>query len=150
MPAILYGFLGIWRRYFPTVAALLSLASIIGVACNAAAEEPKHIRITLARSVSAIPLWGIGPFAEKAGFRVEYIPAGTNADMQRNLQSGIELGTLGYQSPAVMAEQNVANVKIGRNAEAYCGAATKGNFYDRPDAGRRGATSGIRGYTGRR
>ena len=112
MPAILYGFLGIWRRYFPTVAALLSLASIIGVACNVAAEEPKHIRITLARSVSAIPLWGIGPFAEKAGFRVEYIPAGTNADMQRNLQSGIELGTLGYQSPAIMAEQNVANAKI--------------------------------------
>ena len=112
MPAILYGFLGIWRRYFPTVAALLTLASIIGVACNVAAEEPKHIRITLARSVSAIPLWGIGPFAEKAGFRVEYIPAGTNADMQRNLQSGIELGTLGYQSSAVMAEQNVANVKI--------------------------------------
>jgi hypothetical protein len=112
MPAILYDFLGVWRRYFPTVAALLSLASIIGVACNVAAEEPKHIRITLARSVSAIPLWGIGPFAEKGGFRVEYIPAGTNADMQRNLQSGIELGTLGYQSPAVMAEQNVANVKI--------------------------------------
>src|SRR5262249_6187184 len=86
--------------------------STIGAACNVAAEEPKHIRIILARSVSAIPLWGIGPFAENAGFRVEYIPAGTNADMQRNLQSGIELGTLGYQSPAVMAEQNVANVKI--------------------------------------
>src|SRR5262249_36165974 len=71
MPAILYGFLGIWRRYFPTVAALVSLA--IGVACNVAAEEPKHVRITLGRSVSAIPLWGIGPFAENAGFRVEYI-----------------------------------------------------------------------------
>src|SRR5215472_1847925 len=99
MPAILYDFLDLWRRYFPTVAALLSLGSIIAVASNVAAEEPKHIRITLARSVSAIPLWGIGPFAEKTGFRVEYIPAGTNADMQRNLQSGIELGTLGYQSP---------------------------------------------------
>jgi ABC-type nitrate/sulfonate/bicarbonate transport system substrate-binding protein len=112
MPAILYDFLDLWRRYFPTIAVLLSLASIIAVASNVAAEEPKHIRITLARSVSAIPLWGIGPFAEKTGFRVEYIPAGTNADMQRNLQSGIELGTLGYQSPAVMAEQNVTNVKI--------------------------------------
>jgi ABC-type nitrate/sulfonate/bicarbonate transport system substrate-binding protein len=53
-------------------------------------------------------LWGIGPFAEASGFRVEYIPAGTNAEMQRN----IEIGTLGYQSPAVMAEQNVTNVKI--------------------------------------
>src|SRR5262249_44113195 len=74
MPAILNGFLGIWRRYFPTAAAVLSLASTIGAACNVAAEEPKHIRITLARSVSAIPLWGIGPFAENAGFRGEDIP----------------------------------------------------------------------------
>jgi hypothetical protein len=88
MQTMLYGFLDICRRCFPTFTALLTLASIIAVACNVAADEPKHIRITLARSVSAIPLWGIGPFAEKAGFRVEYIPAGTNADMQRNLQSG--------------------------------------------------------------
>jgi len=112
MPAMLCGSLGIWRPYFSAVAALVTLASIIAMACNVAAEEPTHVRITVARSVSGIPLWGIGPFAEKAGFRVEYIPAGTNADMQRNLQSGVELGTLGYQSPAVMAEQNVTNVKI--------------------------------------
>ena len=76
------------------------------------AETPTTVRITLARSVSGIPLWGIGPFAEKAGFHVEYIPAGTNADMQRNLQSGVEMGTLGYQTPAIMAEQNVSNVKV--------------------------------------
>ena len=80
--------------------------------CNTRADTPKPVRITVARSVSGIPLWGIGPFAEASGFRVEYIPAGTNAEMQRNLQSGVEIGTLGYQSPAVMAEQNVANVKI--------------------------------------
>jgi sulfonate transport system substrate-binding protein len=76
------------------------------------ADEPTLVRVTLARSVSAVPLWGIGPFAEKAGFRVEFIPAATNADMQRNLQSGVELGTLGYQSLAIMAEQNINNVKI--------------------------------------
>src|SRR5262249_12307512 len=68
MPAILYGFLSIWRRYFPTVAALLTLASIIGVACNVAAEEPKHIRITLARSVSAIPLWASDHLRKKLAF----------------------------------------------------------------------------------
>ena len=100
------------KRYAAALAALglftLALASAWGVQ----ADEPRLVRITLARSVSAVPLWGMGPFAEKAGFRVEYVPAGTNADMQRNLQSGVELGTLGYQSPAVMAEQNVANVKI--------------------------------------
>jgi hypothetical protein len=117
MPAMLYGSLGIWRSYVSAVAALATFAAIIAMACNVTADEPTHVRITVARSVSGIPLWGIGPFAEKAGFRVEYIPAGTNADMQRNLQSGVELGTLGYQSPAVMAEQNVANVKSWKDLE---------------------------------
>jgi ABC-type nitrate/sulfonate/bicarbonate transport system substrate-binding protein len=93
-------------------AALLALAPIMFAAGAAYTDEAKHVRITLARSVSAIPLWGIGRFAEKAGFRVEYIPAGTNSDMQRNLESGVELATLGYQSPALMAEHNVNNVKI--------------------------------------
>jgi sulfonate transport system substrate-binding protein len=94
------------------ILALALLAGIIAAGCNTRADTPKPVRITVARSVSGIPLWGIGPFAEASGFRVEYIPAGTNAEMQRNLQSGVEIGTLGYQSPAVMAEQNVANVKI--------------------------------------
>jgi sulfonate transport system substrate-binding protein len=88
--------------------ALALLAGNIAAGCNTRADTLKPVRITVARSVSGIPLWGIGPFAEASGFRVEYIPAGTNAEMQRN----IEIGTLGYQSPAVMAEQNVTNVKI--------------------------------------
>ena len=100
----------IWRC--SGILALALLAGIIAAGWNTRADTPKPVRITVARSVSGIPLWGIGPFAEAAGFRVEYIPAGTNAEMQRNLQSGVEIGTLGYQSPAVMAEQNVTNVKI--------------------------------------
>ena len=100
----------IWRC--SGILALALLVGIIAAGCNTRADTPKPVRITVARSVSGIPLWGIGPFAEASGFRVEYIPAGTNAEMQRNLQSGIEIGTLGYQSPAVMAEQNVTNVKI--------------------------------------
>jgi ABC-type nitrate/sulfonate/bicarbonate transport system substrate-binding protein len=103
---------GISRCHFAALTMLALFAPNVVAAWNARAEERKHVRITVARSVSGIPLWGIGPFAEKAGFRVEYIPAGTNAEMQRNLQSGVEIGTLGYQSPAVMAEQNVANVRI--------------------------------------
>jgi ABC-type nitrate/sulfonate/bicarbonate transport system substrate-binding protein len=99
--------------------ALLLSCSVVALSClivgnqtASRADEPRIVRITLARSVSSIPLWGIGPFAEKAGFHIEYIPAGTNADMQRNIQGGVELGTLGYQSAAIMAEQNVANIKI--------------------------------------
>ena len=99
---------GISRRRLVSLAAPAMLVASRRVD----AEAPRHIRVTLARSVSGIPLWGIGPFAEKAGFQIEYIPAGTNAEMQRNLQSGVEVGTLGYQSPAIMAEQKVTNVKI--------------------------------------
>jgi sulfonate transport system substrate-binding protein len=95
-----------------SILAVALSAAIVTAACNSHADALKPVRITVARSVSGIPLWGIGSFAQAAGFRVEYIPAGTNAEMQRNLQSGVEVGTLGYQSPAVMAEQNVANVKI--------------------------------------
>lgn len=100
------------RRHFAVLVASALLVCVVALAWTVRADEPRVVHITLARSVSAVPLWGMGPFAEKAGFRVEYVPAGTNADMQRNLQSGVELGTLGYQSPAVMAEQNVGNVKI--------------------------------------
>jgi sulfonate transport system substrate-binding protein len=94
------------------ISTLAFASGLIAAACNTRADAPRHIRITVARSVSGIPLWGIGPFAEASGFRVEYIPAGTNAEMQRNLQSGVEIGTLGYQNPAVMADQNVTNVKV--------------------------------------
>jgi sulfonate transport system substrate-binding protein len=58
-------------------------------------------------------LWGIGPFAEKHGLRVELVAAMTNADQQRALQvGGTEVATQGYQNPAIMAEQNVTNVKV--------------------------------------
>jgi hypothetical protein len=90
------------------ILALALSAGIIAAGCNTRADTLKPVRITVARSVSGIPLWGIGPFAEASGFRVEYIPAGTNAEMQRNLQSGVEIGTLGYQSPAVMASGRIS------------------------------------------
>ena len=102
--------------HFSVYITACSLAALVGATISASprsrAETPTTVRITLARSVSSIPLWGIGPFAEKEGFHVDYIPAGTNADMQRNIQSGVELGTLGYQTPAIMAEQNVSNIKV--------------------------------------
>ncbi len=75
-------------------------------------EELKHIRISMARSLSVLPLWGIQPFAEKQGLQVEMIASSNNAEMQRQLQSGVELASLGYQSPAVMAEQNIDSIKI--------------------------------------
>src|SRR5262249_36165975 len=64
-------------------------------------------------AASAQSRYGVSDHSRKMpAFESSTFPAGTNADMRRNLQSGIELGTLGYQSPAVMAEQNVTNIKI--------------------------------------
>jgi sulfonate transport system substrate-binding protein len=91
------------------IGGLLALAPL---AC-AYAQEPKLIRIIANRSVSGVALWGLGPFAKRHGLRVEMDAGATNADMQRALQSGdVQLGSLGYQSPAIMAEQNVTNIKV--------------------------------------
>jgi sulfonate transport system substrate-binding protein len=84
-----------------------------GFLSDAVAQETKLVRIVTARSVSGVSLWGIGAFAEKHGVRTEIDSASTNAEMQRSLQSGdVHVGSLGYQSPAIMAEQNVTNVKV--------------------------------------
>jgi sulfonate transport system substrate-binding protein len=45
--------------------------------------------------------------------RVQVLDAITNADQQRNIQTGgVDFGSVGYQTAAVMAEQNIDNVKI--------------------------------------
>ena len=73
----------------------------------------KVVRMASARGVIFYPLWGIEPFAEKYGLRTEMIPIMTNADQQRALQTGgADVATQGYVNPAIMAEQNVTNVKI--------------------------------------
>ena len=71
------------------------------------------VRMASARGVIFYPLWGIEPFEEKYGIRTEMIPIMTNADQQRALQTGgADVATQGYVNPAIMAEQNVTNVKI--------------------------------------
>ena len=73
----------------------------------------KLVRATLSRSLSAPFIWGFNPIGEKYGLRAQVIDAITNADQQRNIQTGgVEIGSVGYQSAAAMAEQNVGNVKI--------------------------------------
>lgn len=99
------------------IAATLMLTllgvGIVPIATGAHAQDLKLIRISANRSVSAVALWGLNPFAKKYGLRVEVNATATNADMQRAAQSGdVQLATLGYQSPAIMAEQNVSNIKI--------------------------------------
>jgi sulfonate transport system substrate-binding protein len=78
-----------------------------------AQASTKVVRIASARGVIFYPLWGMAPFAEKYGIRTEMIPIMTNADQQRALQTGgADVATQGYVNPAIMAEQNVTNVKI--------------------------------------
>jgi len=94
------------------VSALLAVCMSAGID-ELRAQDSKLIRVTAARSATAVSLWGFDPFGKKYGLRVEVNAATTNADMQRAVQSGgVEIATLGYQGPAVMAEQKVSNVKI--------------------------------------
>lgn len=91
---------------------VLAFLALGAVAAGAAETQPDLVRITMARSLGMPALWGIGPFAAKYGIRTEVMDTTTNAEMQHYLQSGVDVGSLGYQSPAVMAAQKVANVKI--------------------------------------
>jgi ABC-type nitrate/sulfonate/bicarbonate transport system substrate-binding protein len=92
--------------------ALLSLYMCAGMA-ESRAQDEKLIRASANRSASVVSLWGFNPFGKKYGLRVEVNAATTNADMQRAVQTGgVELASLGYQSPAVMAEQKVSTVKV--------------------------------------
>jgi sulfonate transport system substrate-binding protein len=96
----------------PAATALLALA-MIGPGAQAQQPEKKLVRIATARAVNFVALWGIGPFADKYGLRVQMVDAVTNADQQRSIQvGGAEVASLGYASPAIMAEQNVGNIKV--------------------------------------
>ena len=99
-------------------AALIVLPAVILISAGqddfaVRAQATKVVRIASARGVIFYPLWGMAPFAEKYGIRTEMIPVMTNADQQRALQTGdADVATQGYVNPAIMAEQNVGNVKI--------------------------------------
>lgn len=83
------------------------------MATPAAAQEQKTIRIMVARSVAAVPMLSIGPFAEKYGLKTEILPFVTNGEMQNALHAGsAELGQLGQQSPAILADQGATDVKV--------------------------------------
>jgi ABC-type nitrate/sulfonate/bicarbonate transport system substrate-binding protein len=100
------------------VAGVLSVTAglgggLNGILAGAWAQEPKLVRIVANRSVSGVALWGIGAFAQKHGVRTEMNAASTNAEMQRSIQTGaVQIGSLGYQSPAILADQNVSTVKV--------------------------------------
>jgi len=80
---------------------------------RAAEGNLKLVRATLSRSLSAPSIWGFNPIGEKYGLRTQVVDAITNADQQRNIQTGaVEVGSVGYQTAAAMAEQNIGNVKI--------------------------------------
>jgi ABC-type nitrate/sulfonate/bicarbonate transport system substrate-binding protein len=94
--------------------ALLAIAALAGLwRAPASAAEDKVIRATLSRSLAGVAIWGLEPIGKKYGLRSEVLDAITNAQQQRNIQTGgVQVGSVGYQSPAAMADQNVDNVKI--------------------------------------
>jgi ABC-type nitrate/sulfonate/bicarbonate transport system substrate-binding protein len=104
-------------RFLACGAFALPIAFVLGgpshAPARAAEGDLKLVRATLSRSLSAPFIWGFNPIGEKYGLRVQVLDAITNADQQRNIQTGgVEVGSVGYQTAAVMAEQNIDNVKI--------------------------------------
>jgi sulfonate transport system substrate-binding protein len=92
---------------------LVTLTMFALTGASAGAQESKLIRATLSRSLSAPFVWGFNPIGAKYGLRTEVVDGITNAEQQRNIQTGVvDIGSVGYQTPAIMAEQNVSNVKI--------------------------------------
>src|SRR5271166_6347468 len=95
------------------VLTIFALAGAWHARGRAAESDLKLVRATLSRSLSAPFIWGFNPIGEKYGLRAQVLDAITNADQQRNIQTGgVEVGSVGYQTAAAMAEQNVGNVKI--------------------------------------
>ena len=95
------------------LAVMFALAGASHAPSRAAEGDLKLLRATLSRSLSAPFIWGFNPIGEKYGLRTQVLDAITNADQQRNIQTGgVEVGSVGYQSAAAMAEQNIGNVKI--------------------------------------
>jgi ABC-type nitrate/sulfonate/bicarbonate transport system substrate-binding protein len=97
------------------ISALLIVSAwpAFDLATPAAAQDQKTIRIMVARSISAVPMLSIGPFAEKYGLKTEILPFATNGEMQNGLRSGsAELGQLGLQNPAILADQGATDVKV--------------------------------------
>jgi len=96
-----------------TIAMLFMSTGVDRVRSQAQAQEPKLIKISTARGIHHLSLWGVAPFAAKYGLKTEVIATNTNAEMQRYAQTGeVQIAALGYQSPAIMAEQGVATVKV--------------------------------------
>jgi sulfonate transport system substrate-binding protein len=93
--------------------AAVALAILLAGLGSSAVAQDRVIKISAARGIHHIVVWGVAPFAAKYGLKTEVIATNTNAEMQRYAQTGeVQLAALGYQSPAVMAEQNVSTVKV--------------------------------------
>src|ERR1700722_12054162 len=107
------------RKFGNQAVGLLTTLIVFALTCTwyapgrAADGDLRLVRATLSRSLSAPFIWGFNPIGEKYGLRTQVIDASTNADQQRNIQTGaVEVGSVGYQTAAAMAEQNVGTVKI--------------------------------------
>ena len=66
-----------------TVAMLFMSSGVDRVRSQAQAQEPKLIKISTARGIHHLSLWGVGPFAAKYGLKTEVFATNTNAEMQR-------------------------------------------------------------------
>lgn len=97
----------------PAVLTAFAIVALAASSSRAAHNAPAVIGVAISRSLSAPFLWGFDRVGNNYGLSTKISDAITNADQQRYIQTGaVQIGSLGYQSAAVMAEQGVTNVKI--------------------------------------
>jgi ABC-type nitrate/sulfonate/bicarbonate transport system substrate-binding protein len=111
------------RRYGAAVVFAVLLSAFVA-AGEATATRPAGgqaarlaeldtVRVATPRTVITSVFWGLQSFAKKRNLKIEYVPAQTFADMQRGVASGqVDVTGLGYNNPAIMADQGITNVKI--------------------------------------
>ena len=70
-----------------TTALMVPIVFILLAAGAVRSQQPdrKAIRIASARGVNFVALWGMEPFAERHGLRIEMVAAMSNADQQRRI-----------------------------------------------------------------
>jgi ABC-type nitrate/sulfonate/bicarbonate transport system substrate-binding protein len=76
-----------------------------------AADNPV-VRIAASRGVVSAPIWNVSNHASRRGFTVQMSVLFTYADQQRAAQnSQAELATTGINSPAIVADQDITNLR---------------------------------------
>ncbi len=104
-----------------SIAPILAGCSLGVLVSSGHAASVPTVKVAVVRTLAGSVIWGMEPFAEKHGLKVEPVTGANYAEMQRHLaQNAVDAAQLGYQNVAIMADQGVSGIKV------IAGSYTKG------------------------